>query len=79
MLYPFQKRDSALDFFKDEVPYQSEEYATRLFTDRAEEIIRDHDAENPLFLYFAHLAVHRATDKAPFQVLIKYPSFITEI
>ncbi|XP_018496954.2 arylsulfatase B [Galendromus occidentalis] len=61
------KRDSALDFFKDEVPYHSEEYATRLFTDRAEEIIRDHDVDNPLFLYFAHLAVHRATDRDPFQ------------
>ncbi|OQR72432.1 arylsulfatase B-like [Tropilaelaps mercedesae] len=58
---------SALDFFLNEKPYLTSEYATRVFTRRAQEIIRDHDVDEPLFLYFAHLAVHRATDMNPFQ------------
>ncbi|XP_022662665.1 arylsulfatase B-like isoform X2 [Varroa destructor] len=58
---------NALDFFLNEKPYLTDEYATRVFTRRAQEIIRDHDVNQPLFLYFAHLAVHRATDKDPFQ------------
>ena len=45
------------------------EYATDLFSKRAEEIIKTHDQhENvPLFLYVAHLAVHSANFFNPLQ------------
>ncbi|XP_047098582.1 arylsulfatase B-like [Schistocerca piceifrons] len=33
-------------------------YATDVFTEEAERLIRDHDTERPLFLYLAHLACH---------------------
>ncbi|XP_049794590.1 arylsulfatase B-like [Schistocerca nitens] len=33
-------------------------YATDVFTEEAERLIREHDTERPLFLYLAHLACH---------------------
>ncbi|CAG0895508.1 unnamed protein product [Cyprideis torosa] len=33
-------------------------YATKLFTDKAVEIIANHDNDQPLFLYLAHMAPH---------------------
>ncbi|XP_055939883.1 arylsulfatase B-like [Argiope bruennichi] len=33
-------------------------YATHVFTERAEEIIMNHDTSKPLFMYFAQLAAH---------------------
>jgi hypothetical protein len=33
-------------------------YATDIFTEEAERIIRDHNSSSPLFLYLAHLAGH---------------------
>ncbi|CAG0893734.1 unnamed protein product [Cyprideis torosa] len=41
----------------DKVEDSQGTYATRLFTDKAVEIIANHD-EQPLFLYLAHLAAH---------------------
>lgn len=43
-------------------------YATDLFTQRATQIIRQHDKSRPLFLYLAHLAVHSANPYDPLQV-----------
>lgn len=34
------------------------EYSTDIFTEEAEEIIKSHNKNFPLFLYIAHLAVH---------------------
>lgn len=39
-----------------------ETYATKLFTDRAESIIRSHNGSEPLYLYFSHLATHTGHD-----------------
>jgi hypothetical protein len=33
-------------------------YATDVFTEEAERIIREHNSSTPLFLYLAHLACH---------------------
>ena len=42
-------------------------YATDIFTDEAVNIIDHHDADEPLFLYLAHLAVHSANTYSPLQ------------
>lgn len=42
-------------------------YSTDLFTDRAVNIIDQHDNSRPLFLYLAHLAVHSANQYQPLQ------------
>ena len=42
-------------------------YATDLFTLEAEKIIRNHDTEQPLFLYLSHLAVHSGNCDQPLQ------------
>ena len=42
-------------------------YATDVFTTEAVNIIHDHNAEEPLFLYLAHLAVHSANSYSPLQ------------
>jgi len=42
-------------------------YATDVFTNEAVNIINHHDAEEPLFLYLAHLAVHSANTYSPLQ------------
>ncbi|KAF4518666.1 hypothetical protein B566_EDAN002700 [Ephemera danica] len=34
------------------------EYATRLFTQKAEHVVNEHNTSQPLFLYLAHLGVH---------------------
>ncbi|CAL1279748.1 unnamed protein product [Larinioides sclopetarius] len=38
------------------------QYATNLFTDKAKDIIQNHNASEPLFLYLAHLAVHTGNE-----------------
>ncbi|KAF8791804.1 arylsulfatase B-like [Argiope bruennichi] len=51
-------------------------YATHLFTETAEQIIRNHDASQPLFLYLAHLAIHSGNPfkpaEAPPEVISKF-------
>jgi arylsulfatase B len=42
-------------------------YATDLFTDEAVKTIGEHNYENPLFLYLAHLAPHSGNDDIPLQ------------
>ncbi|KAB0791134.1 hypothetical protein PPYR_02934 [Photinus pyralis] len=39
------------------------EYATHLFTRKAQEVIRKHDYERPLFLMMSHLAAHAGNQK----------------
>ncbi|GBM36212.1 Arylsulfatase I [Araneus ventricosus] len=52
------------------------EYATHLFTETAENIIKNHNATQPLFLYLAHLAVHIGNFykplEAPAEVISKF-------
>ncbi|CAG0883947.1 unnamed protein product [Cyprideis torosa] len=43
------------------------QYATRLYTEKAEEIIEKHNKSEPLFLYFAHTGVHSATHDPPLE------------
>ncbi|GFR02792.1 arylsulfatase B [Trichonephila clavata] len=42
-------------------------YATDLFTEKANLIIKNHDTSKPLFLYLPHLAVHLGNKYRPFQ------------
>lgn len=49
--------------FNNEVYRPSKEiYATTLFTEYAEKVIKNHDASEPLFLFFSHLATHTGDD-----------------
>ncbi|KAK9509481.1 hypothetical protein O3M35_006791 [Rhynocoris fuscipes] len=42
-------------------------YSTDLFTNEAVSVISNHNADNPLFLYLAHLAPHTGNMRDPFQ------------
>ncbi|XP_067013842.2 arylsulfatase B [Anabrus simplex] len=59
-----------LDFRRGTVPDWKDEgkYATELFTEEAEQIIRQHNKDRPLFLYLSHLACHNGNDSIPLQV-----------
>ncbi|XP_077994837.1 arylsulfatase J-like [Glandiceps talaboti] len=51
-------------------------YSTELLTSKAEEVIRNHTTDKPLFLYFAHQAVHYANDdimQAPYKYTSRFP------
>lgn len=47
-------------------------YSTDLFTQRAVDIINNHNKTKPLFLYFAHLAVHAGNYEDPLQAPKEY-------
>lgn len=42
-------------------------YSTTLFTEEAVKLIREHDTNHPMFMYFAHLAPHAGNDWDPLQ------------
>lgn len=42
-------------------------YSTTLFTNEAVQLIKEHDAKKPLFMYLAHLAPHTGNRDNPFQ------------
>lgn len=42
-------------------------YSTTLFTEEAVRLIREHDKDNPMFMYLAHLAPHTGNDADPLQ------------
>ena len=42
-------------------------YATDLFTEEAEHVIRNHNTEKPLFLLLSHLAVHTGNEDNPLE------------
>ena len=46
-------------------------YSARLFTDKAVEIIQQHDNEKPLFLYIPHQVVH-GPHQAPEESIEKF-------
>ncbi|KAL5268954.1 hypothetical protein ACHWQZ_G002699 [Mnemiopsis leidyi] len=52
-------------------------YNTRLFTDKAVEIIQDHEVNKPLFLYLAYTAPHLPHQASSADVL-KYASYIPD-
>lgn len=43
------------------------QYATDLFTDKAIEVISNHNKQKPLFLFMSHLAPHTGNEYAPLQ------------
>lgn len=51
-------------------------YATDLFTNEAVRLINEHDTERPMFLYLAHLAVHKGNEnqllRAPDEEIAKF-------
>ncbi|XP_070561320.1 arylsulfatase J-like [Ptychodera flava] len=57
------------------------DYSTELFTTHAENIIRKHDPDKPLFLYFAHQAVHFSNNnqlEAPYRYTSRFPYILDE-
>ncbi|CAL1279729.1 unnamed protein product [Larinioides sclopetarius] len=57
-------------------------YATHLFTEKAEEVIKKHDTSKPLFMYLAHLAAHSGNlyqeSQAPGDVVSQF-EYITNL
>ncbi|CAL1302037.1 unnamed protein product [Larinioides sclopetarius] len=55
---------------------QHGKYATHVFTETAEQIIRNHNTSKPLFLYLAHLATHAGNlfkpAEAPPEIISKF-------
>ncbi|KAG8194371.1 hypothetical protein JTE90_010987 [Oedothorax gibbosus] len=47
-------------------------YGTNLFTNKAKTIIENHNTSTPLFLYFAHQAVHAGNSYTPLQAPPEY-------
>lgn len=43
------------------------QYSTTLFTNEAVKIIKEHNTEEPMFMYLAHLAPHTGNDDQPLQ------------
>lgn len=58
-----------MDFRRDLTPWPEVNgtYATEVFTQEAERIIKQHDTKNPLFLLMSHLAVHTGNEDNPMQ------------
>ncbi|KAM7294977.1 arylsulfatase B-like [Ixodes scapularis] len=58
-----------LDLWNGKKPVKDKSgvYATHLFTDKAVNLIEEHDQSTPLFLYLSHLAVHAGTQHGPIQ------------
>ncbi|XP_077862537.1 arylsulfatase I-like [Saccoglossus kowalevskii] len=54
--------------------YMNGSYTTEVFTTKAEQIIKKHNKQNPLFLYLAHLAVHSGNPSNPLEAPEKYMS-----
>ena len=54
-------------FVPQPVKNESGHYGTELFTEVAERIIDTHNKSEPLYLYFAHQAVHSGNPKDPLQ------------
>ncbi|XP_077994252.1 arylsulfatase J-like [Glandiceps talaboti] len=48
------------------------QYTTEVFTSKAEQLIKQHNKDKPLFLYLAHLAVHSANPSNPLEAPDKY-------
>ncbi|XP_022100296.1 arylsulfatase I-like [Acanthaster planci] len=76
---------SGIDFHMNGSVFKSVygQYSTELFTQRAEEVISAHDKSKPLFLYFAHQAVHSANDRehalqAPKEYYDRFPNITDE-
>lgn len=42
-------------------------YSTDLFTNEAIRLINEHDTDRPMFLYLAHLAVHKGNEEQLFR------------
>nr|UNO37575.1 GSS-like protein [Psylliodes laticollis] len=61
--------DTGYDFRRNlEVAYDAKgKYSTTLSTNEAVKLIREHDTNNPMFLYMAHLAPHAGNDANPLQ------------
>ncbi|XP_035224042.1 arylsulfatase J-like [Stegodyphus dumicola] len=55
------------------------QYATNVYTKKAEDIIRSHNSSKPLFLYLAHQAVHAGNSYAPLQAPPEYVEIFTHI
>ncbi|CAL1278119.1 unnamed protein product [Larinioides sclopetarius] len=75
---PRQSKFEGIDFYNGTsiLKDRQGEYATYLFTETAENIIKNHNASKPLFLYLAHLAVHTGNFykplEAPAEVISKF-------
>ncbi|GIX69450.1 arylsulfatase I [Caerostris darwini] len=69
IVIPNRKVFFGVDFHNGTAPVTKSQgrYATHVFTEAAENIIKDHDLSKPLFLYLAHLAVHSGNPYQPMQ------------
>ncbi|CAH1102411.1 unnamed protein product [Psylliodes chrysocephalus] len=61
--------DTGYDFRRNlDVDWDAKgKYSTTLFTNEAVKLIREHDTNNPMFLYLAHIAPHTANEADPLQ------------
>lgn len=44
-----------------------DKYSTTLFTEEAVKTIKEHNTNDPMFMYLSHLAPHAANDQDPLQ------------
>jgi len=75
MPYTYKKvRGEGLDFYDNNnlVWNETGHYSTKLYNNRVQEIVADHDPEQPMFLYMAHQAVHSGVGGAPLEAPQEY-------
>ncbi|XP_023316845.1 arylsulfatase B-like [Trichogramma pretiosum] len=68
-----KNKHRGIDYHRDEAPdeirpYKDDRYVTDFIATRAEEIIRAHPAEQPLYLQLSHLAAHASEGAEPIEV-----------
>ncbi|CAB0044605.1 unnamed protein product [Trichogramma brassicae] len=68
-----KNKHRGIDYHRDEAPdrirpYKDDRYVTDFIATRAEEIIRAHPAERPLYLQLSHLAAHASEGAEPIEV-----------
>ncbi|KAF4529912.1 hypothetical protein B566_EDAN018162, partial [Ephemera danica] len=65
----FQQRYIGYDLYEGEYPSPllTGQYITRVFTERAEKLIEQHDKSNPFMLYLPYSSVHIANPYEPLQ------------
>ncbi len=72
--YMTKMRDGGYDWHRNDRELRQEGYTTDLIGAEAAKIIREHDPQQPLFLYIPFNAVHTPIQAPPEKYMAKFPN-----